>query len=58
MMSIGYVPKVPASRRKKPNGTRMRKNEKKKAGSGLGKKKSARNDETKSRKIKGVNERF
>jgi len=29
-MSIGYVPKVPASRKKKPNGTRMRKNEKKK----------------------------
>jgi hypothetical protein len=57
MMSIGYVPKVPASRRKIPNGTRMRKNEKKKPGLDWGKK-SARNDETKSRKIKGVNERF
>ncbi len=39
MMSIGYVPKVPAGRKKKPNGTRMRKNEKKKPDLDWGKRK-------------------
>ena len=57
MMSIGYVPRIASSKRnKKPNGTRMRKNEKKRAGSGLGKKKSARSCETKNQNKKKVKE--